>query len=122
MKEDKLSYCNYCKLPKHQCQCTSGEWTADFKSVAGTIKTQPEETGFCPRCNKPLNIYYRSETKESRKIYKHLVYNPYMKNIQQVIQESQNEENLNSGLEWQFVRTQPITEYEWVAIFEKWIY
>ena len=36
-KEDKLSYCKYCKLPKHLCQCTSGEWSADYKSVAGTL-------------------------------------------------------------------------------------
>ena len=30
---NKLSYCKYCKLPKHQCQCTSGEWTADYKQI-----------------------------------------------------------------------------------------
>ena len=45
-----------------------------------------------------------------------------MESIRQVIQQAQDKENLNSGLEWQFVRIQPITEYEWVAIFEKWIY
>lgn len=53
-------------------------------------------------------------------IYKHIVYNPYMKNIQSVIQEAQDLENLEGGKEWQFVRSQPVTEYEWVAIFEKW--
>jgi len=53
-------------------------------------------------------------------IYKHIVYNPHLKNIQNVIQEAQDETNLESGKEWQFVRSQPITEYEWVAIFEKW--
>ena len=53
-------------------------------------------------------------------IYKHLVYNPHMKGIHQVIQEAQDSGNLESGKEWQFVRSQPVTEYEWVAIFEKW--
>ena len=31
MKETKISYCKYCKLPKHQCQCTSGEWSNGFQ-------------------------------------------------------------------------------------------
>jgi len=62
------------------------------------------------------------KVKESCSIYKHLVYNPHMKSIHAVIQEAQDEKNLNSGLEWQFVRSQPVTEYEWVAIFEKWVY
>ena|SRR3990167_6036783 len=53
-------------------------------------------------------------------IYKHLVYNPHMKGIHTVIQEAQDPGNLESSREWQFVRTQPVTEYEWVAIFEKW--
>lgn len=53
-------------------------------------------------------------------IYKHIVYNPHMKNITAVIQEAQDIENLESGREWQFVRSQPVTEYEWVAIFQKW--
>ena len=48
-------------------------------------------------------------------IYKHIVYNPHMTEISAIIQmqESQNGE-------WCFVRSQPVTEYEWVAIFEKW--
>jgi len=62
------------------------------------------------------------KVKESCSIYKHLVYNLHMKSIHAVIQEAQDEKNLNSGLEWQFVRSQPVTEYEWVAIFEKWVY
>ena len=53
-------------------------------------------------------------------IYKNIVYNPHQRNIQSVIQEAQDNTNLESGKEWQFVRSQPITEYEWVAIFEKW--
>src|SRR3990167_5032565 len=118
---NQISYCKYCKLPKHQCQCTSGEWSTDFKPVAGTIKTQPEEIGFCPRCNKCWNIHDCPEVGDSGNIYKHLVYNPHMRNIQQVIQEAGDEENLNSGLGWQFVRVQPVTEYEWVAIFMKWV-
>ena len=81
----------------------------------------------CPRCEQPW-IRHDCPVKggvgvvESCSIYKHMVYNPHMKNIQAVIQEAQDEENLNSGLEWQFVRTRPVTEYEWVAIFEKWVY
>ena len=52
MKEKKLSYCEYCKLPKHQCQCTSGEWTADYKSVAGQFTPLGEELQKpCPRCH-----------------------------------------------------------------------
>ena len=52
-------------------------------------------------------------------IYKHIVYNPHMTNIQAVIQEAQDRENLESGREWRFVRSQPVTKYEWVAIFKK---
>lgn len=53
-------------------------------------------------------------------IFKHIVYNPHQRNISSVIQEAQDCSNLESGKEWAFVRSQPITEYEWVAIFEKW--
>jgi hypothetical protein len=52
-------------------------------------------------------------------IYKHLIYNPYQKGIRAVIQEAQDEGNLESGKEWCFLRTQPVTGFEWVAIFEK---
>ena len=134
----ELSYCKYCKLPKHQCQCTSGDWSADYKTInlpcqdcllgSGLCKKHKALTPLgeelqkpCPRCNQPW-IRHDCPSEHSGSIYKHIVYNPLMKNILVVIQEAQDEENLNSGLEWQFVRTQPITEYEWVAIFEKWIY
>ena len=50
-------------------------------------------------------------------VYKHIVYNPHMKSIAVVIQEAQD---IESDRTWCFLRTQPITEYEWVAIFEKW--
>ena len=53
-------------------------------------------------------------------IYKHIVYNPHQRNIQSVIQEAQDRGNLEGSLEWKFERSQPVTEYEWVAIFEKW--
>lgn len=75
----------------------------------------------CPRCEQPW-IRHDCPSQHSGSIYKHIVYNPLMQNIKAVIQEAQDEENLNSGLEWQFVRVQSITEYEWVAIFEKWVY
>lgn len=45
--------------------------------------------------------------------YKHIVYNPHLTSIEGIIKK------LNDDT-WQFVRSQPITEYEWVAIFEKW--
>lgn len=50
-------------------------------------------------------------------IYKHIVYNPKLRNIESVIKEAQKNDD-----EWCFERTQPITEYEWVAIFRKWVY
>ena len=50
-------------------------------------------------------------------IYKHIKYNPHMRSIEDVIVEAQKESK-----EWCFVRSQPVTEYEWVAIFEKWEY
>lgn len=53
-------------------------------------------------------------------IYKHIVYNPHLRNIQSVIQEAQDKTILEGSKEWQFVRSQPISEYEWVAIFKKW--
>ncbi len=44
MKQKKdLSYCKYCKLPKRYCQCTNGEWTADYKSVAGKLNEEKDK-------------------------------------------------------------------------------
>lgn len=53
-------------------------------------------------------------------IYKHIVYNPKEKNIATVIDEAQSE-MFGGSKEWQFVRSQPVNEYEWVAIFSKWV-
>ena len=53
-------------------------------------------------------------------IYKHIAYNPHLANIQTIIQQAQDSSNLEGSKEWCFVRSQPITEYEWVAIFQKW--
>ena len=54
-------------------------------------------------------------------VYKHIVYNPHITSLQKIISDAQQGENgVNDGLEWQFMRSQPVTEYEWVAIFEKW--
>lgn len=33
MNVDRLKFCKYCKLPIRQCQCTSGEWSADYKQI-----------------------------------------------------------------------------------------
>jgi len=52
-------------------------------------------------------------------IYKHITYNPYERGIRLVIQEAQNKNNLEGSPEWCFLRSQPVTEFEWVAIFEK---
>lgn len=52
----------------------------------------------------------------SGSIYKHIVYNPHMRNIDAVINQAQGD-----GKDWQFSHAQPVTEYEWVAVFEKWI-
>ena len=46
--------------------------------------------------------------------YKHIIYNPHMRNIESVIN------SLGGNPVWCFVRAQPVTEYEWVAIFETW--
>lgn len=53
-------------------------------------------------------------------VYKHIVYNPHMENITNIIEKAQDIENLECGREWYFLRSQPVTEYEWVAIFERW--
>lgn len=53
------------------------------------------------------------------KIYKHLVFNPHLQSILSVIQNAQDSSNLDSGREWCFLRAQAVTEYEWVAIFER---
>ena len=55
-------------------------------------------------------------TNFSGSIYKHIVYNPHMRNIDAVINQAQED-----GKDWQFSHAQPVTEYEWVAVFEKWI-
>ena len=52
-------------------------------------------------------------------IYKHIAYNPRMKGIQAVIQEAQDTNNLEGSPEWCFLRSQIVTEFEWVAIFER---
>ena len=53
-------------------------------------------------------------------IYKHIVYNPHLANIRNIIQQAQDSGNLEGSEEWCFLRSQPVSEYEWVAIFEKW--
>ena len=49
-------------------------------------------------------------------IYKHIKYNPNMRDIEGVIDEAQKESN-----EWKFEHSQPITNYEWIAIFSRWV-
>lgn len=49
-------------------------------------------------------------------IYKHFTYNPRTTTIDYLIKEAQKDSE-----EWCFERCQPITEYEWVAIFRKWV-
>ena len=51
-------------------------------------------------------------------IYKHFVYNPHLISISAVIANFE----INESNEWCFERCQPVTEYEWVAIFRKWVY
>jgi len=53
--------------------------------------------------------------KEIMDIYKHIVYNPNLAKIEAIIEDAQEESK-----EWCFERAQPITEYEWVAIFRMW--
>ena len=52
-------------------------------------------------------------------IYKHMIYNPHTQGIREVIQQAQDRGNLEGSPEWCFLRSQPVTEFEWVAIFEK---
>jgi len=47
-------------------------------------------------------------------IYKHISFNPKQRSVSAVIIEAQRESK-----EWCFERIQPITEYEWIAIFRK---
>lgn len=49
-------------------------------------------------------------------IYKHIVYNPHQRSINAVIVEAQEESE-----EWQFSHSQPVTEWEWVAVFSRWV-
>lgn len=32
------SCCEHCKLQKPHCQCSNGQWLADYESVAGTFR------------------------------------------------------------------------------------
>src|SRR3990167_4944601 len=113
MKEEKI-------IEKEKCIC-------DINGAESDIGHFKE----CPRYNDPIKVFTKNkeeieksdkfwnihnfpETKGARNIYKHIVYNPYMGGIQRVIKDAQDEKNLNGGLEWQFVRTQSITEYAWV--------
>lgn len=52
-------------------------------------------------------------------IYKHLTYNPFLKGIREIIIEAQDTSNLEGSPAWCFLRCQPVTQYEWVAIFER---
>ena len=54
MRNEKLSYCEYCKLPKHLCQCTSGEWTVDYKQINSPCQDCMSGNGLCP--NHKVNI------------------------------------------------------------------
>ena len=47
IRKDKSNYCKYCKLPKHQCQCTSGEWTADYKTINIPCQDCLSGSGLC---------------------------------------------------------------------------
>ena len=49
-------------------------------------------------------------------IFKHIKYNPHMRSIESVIEEAQKE-----SLGWKFEHSQPVTEYEWIAIFSRWV-
>lgn len=49
-------------------------------------------------------------------IYKHIKYNPQMRFIEGVIEEAQKDSD-----EWKFEHSQPITGYEWIAIFSRWV-
>ena len=50
----------------------------------------------------------------SGSVYKHIVYNPHMRNIDAVINQAKEDRK-----DWKFSHDQPVTEYEWVAVFEK---
>lgn len=71
-------------------------------------------TGALTPLGEALQSNYLSDFSGS--IYKHIVYNPHMRNIDAVINQAQED-----GKDWQFSHAQPVTEYEWVAVFEKWI-
>lgn len=49
-------------------------------------------------------------------IFKHIKYNPFMRDIVSVIEEAQIESS-----EWKFEHTQPVTQYDWIAIFSRWV-
>ena len=49
------------------------------------------------------------------KKYLHRYYNPHLTNINEIIQQVEDEEN---G-EYKFFEVRPVTEFEYIAIFEK---
>ena len=49
MRKTTLSYCEYCKIPKHQCQCTSGEWLADWKQINLPCQDCMSGSGLCQK-------------------------------------------------------------------------
>ena len=54
MINEELSYCKYCKLPKHQCQRTSGEWSVDYKIYNLPCQNCLSGSGLCEK-HKPNN-------------------------------------------------------------------
>lgn len=48
------------------------------------------------------------------KIYKHVLFNPRVGNITEIIQEAQKNDP-----QWCLFNVHPITEYEWIVIFER---
>ena len=66
-KTKQLSYCKYCKLPKHQCQCTSGEWSADYKTINIPCQDCMSGTGLCPKHSKDFtNTHNQVEDHQHR--------------------------------------------------------
>ena len=46
-------------------------------------------------------------------LYRHIVFNPHLQNIQAVLKSFDDER-------YALAHVVPVTEYEWVAVFERW--
>ena len=66
--------------------------------------------------SRALDEAYKAGTESvKKKIYQHIQYNPHARTIHSICETVANE----YSKAWQLIKIMPITEHEWVAVFER---